>query len=146
MATIPPLEILEAAYPIYFAEWALRPNSGGDGRHRGGLGAIYEIVLREENADVFLFGDRSRWGPPGVCGGDAGMANVFSYESNGKMVMPPLGSKATGIKLRHGQRVRLETPGGGGYGDASLRNEENIANDLRQGYISTSLVVPSESH
>ena len=146
MATIPPLEILEAAYPIYFAEWALRPNSGGDGRHRGGLGAIYEIVLREENADVFLFGDRSRWGPPGVYGGDAGMVNVFSYESNGKMVMPPLGSKATGIKLRHGQRVRLETPGGGGYGDASLRNEENIANDLRQGYVSTSLVVPSESH
>ena len=44
MATIPPLEILEAAYPIYNSEWALRPNSGGEGRYRGGLGAMYEIV------------------------------------------------------------------------------------------------------
>ena len=111
MATIPPLEILEAAYPIYFSEWALRPNSGGEGRYRGGLGAIYEIVLREKDADVFLFGDRSRWGTPGVCGGEEGMVNFFAYEHNGKMVSPPLGSKAIDIKLRRGQRVRLETPG-----------------------------------
>ena len=42
-ATIPPAEILEAAYPVMFTQWALRPDSGGAGRHRGGLGAIYEI-------------------------------------------------------------------------------------------------------
>ncbi len=40
-ATIPPLEILEAAYPVAFTQWALRPDSGGVGKHRGGLGAIY---------------------------------------------------------------------------------------------------------
>jgi N-methylhydantoinase B len=43
MATIPPAEILEASYPIMFRQWALRPDSGGEGTHRGGLGAIYEI-------------------------------------------------------------------------------------------------------
>ena len=43
MATIPPAEILEAAYPVMFTQWALRPDSAGAGRHRGGLGAIYEI-------------------------------------------------------------------------------------------------------
>ena len=144
MATIPPLEILEAAYPIYFSEWALRPNSGGEGRYRGGLGAIYEIVLREKDADVFLFGDRSRWGPPGVCDGEEGMVNFFAYEHNGKMVSPPLGSKAIDIKLRRGQRVRLETPGGGGYGDSALRSERDIANDNLQGYVSSPLIVPTE--
>jgi N-methylhydantoinase B len=47
-ATIPPLEILEAAYPVRFTQWALRPDSGGPGEYRGGLGAIYEIELLEE--------------------------------------------------------------------------------------------------
>ena len=46
-ATIPPLEILEAAYPIRFTQWALRPDSGGPGKHRGGLGAVYEMELLE---------------------------------------------------------------------------------------------------
>ena len=45
MATIPPAEILEAAYPVMFTQWALRPDSAGAGTHRGGVGAIYEIEL-----------------------------------------------------------------------------------------------------
>jgi N-methylhydantoinase B len=49
-ATIPPMEILEAAYPVMFRQWALRPDSGGPGEHRGGLGAVYEIELLEESA------------------------------------------------------------------------------------------------
>ena len=57
-ATIPPLEILEAAYPVRFTEWSLRADSGGDGRHRGGLGAVYEIELLEQDAEVFVFGER----------------------------------------------------------------------------------------
>ena len=57
-ATIPPLEILEAAYPVQFTQWALRPDSGGTGKHRGGLGAVYEIELLEESATAFLFGER----------------------------------------------------------------------------------------
>lgn len=57
-ATIPPLEILEAAYPVRFTQWALRPDSAGDGAHRGGLGAIYEIELLEDGAEAFIFGER----------------------------------------------------------------------------------------
>ncbi len=83
-------------------------------------------------------------GPPGVCGGEEGMVNFFAYEHNGKMVSPPLGSKAIDIKLRRGQRVRLETPGGGGYGDSALRSERDIANDNLQGYVSSPLIVPTE--
>ena len=56
-ATMPPVEILEAAYPVMFTQWALRPDSGGEGAHRGGLGAIYEIeVLDDRGAEVFLLG------------------------------------------------------------------------------------------
>ncbi|MDA8578421.1 hydantoinase B/oxoprolinase family protein [Rhodobacteraceae bacterium] len=140
-ATIPPLEILEAAYPVAFTQWALRPDSGGVGKHRGGLGAIYEIELLEESATVFLFGERGKFPPPGVVGGGAGAMNKFAYQSADEETAfpdktPPLASKITGVKLRRGQRVRLETPGGGGYGNAQDRPEELIRNDLAQGYVS----------
>ncbi len=140
-ATIPPLEILEAAYPVAFTQWALRPDSGGVGKHRGGLGAIYEIELLEESATVFLFGERGKFPPPGVVGGGAGAMNKFAYQSADEETAfpdktPPLASKITGVKLRRGQRVRLETPGGGGYGNAQERPEELIRNDLAQGYVS----------
>ena len=140
-ATIPPLEILEAAYPVAFTQWALRPDSGGVGKHRGGLGAIYEIELLEDSATVFLFGERGKFPPPGVVGGGAGAMNKFTYQSADEETTfpdktPPLASKITGVKLRRGQRVRLETPGGGGYGNAQERPEELIRNDLAQGYVS----------
>lgn len=140
-ATIPPLEILEAAYPVAFTQWALRPDSGGVGKHRGGLGAIYEIELLEESATVFLFGERGKFPPPGVVGGGAGAMNKFAYQSADEETAfpdktPPLASKITGVKLRRGQRIRLETPGGGGYGNAQERPEELIRNDLAQGYVS----------
>ena len=139
--TIQPLEILEAAYPVAFTQWALRPDSGGVGKHRGGLGAIYEIELLEESATVFLFGERGKFPPPGVVGGGAGAMNKFAYQSADEETAfpdktPPLASKITGVKLRRGQRVRLETPGGGGYGNAQERPEELIRNDLAQGYVS----------
>jgi N-methylhydantoinase B len=79
-ATIPPAEILEAAYPVMFRQWALRPDSAGHGAHRGGLGAIYEIELLEEQAEAFLFGERGRFAPQGVAGGQEAAKNQFAYE------------------------------------------------------------------
>ena len=140
-ATIPPLEILEAAYPVAFTQWALRPDSGGAGKHRGGLGAIYEIELLEKSATAFLFGERGKFPPPGVVNGSPGAVNKFYYDSDDDDAInnkksPPLVSKITGIKLRKGQRVRLETPGGGGYGKPADRLQHLIDNDMAQGYIS----------
>jgi N-methylhydantoinase B len=135
-ATIPPLEILEAAYPVMFTQWALRPDSGGPGRHRGGLGAIYEIELLEENADVFLFGERGKFAPPGVLGGRAGALNAFTYEQDDGMHKPPLVSKMVGIRLKRGQRLHLETPGGGGYGAPLERDPEAVVRDVAYGYVS----------
>lgn len=136
-ATIPPLEILEAAYPVRFTQWALREGSGGDGEHRGGLGAIYEIELLEESADVFVFGERGRSAPKGIAGGGEGALNMFRYENNGQWQEPPMASKMVGIKLKRGERVRLQTPGGGGYGDPGKRTAAARDNDLAMGYTTT---------
>ncbi len=134
-ATIPPLEILEAAYPVRFTQWALRPDSGGVGAHRGGCGAVYELELLEEKAEVFLFGERGRYAPPGVAGGSSGALNRFSYQQDDGQHSPPMASKMVGIKLTKGQRLQLETPGGGGYGQAVERDPAAIAEDVRLGYI-----------
>ncbi len=117
-ATIPPVEILESLYPVMFTQWALRPDSGGPGRHRGGLGAIYEIeALADGGADVFLLGERGKYPPFGVNGGGPAALNRFVYETDRGEATPPLVSKITDVKIRRGQKVRLETPGGGGFGD-----------------------------
>jgi N-methylhydantoinase B len=139
MATIPPAEILEAAYPILFTQWALRPDSAGAGLHRGGLGAIYEIeALSPNGADAFLLGERGRFAPFGVNGGGPAALNVFSWQTDAGEVRPPLASKVADAKIRQGQRVRLETPGGGGWGDPLAREDAIVARDVRLGYISAS--------
>ncbi|MBK5927717.1 hydantoinase B/oxoprolinase family protein [Rhodobaculum claviforme] len=134
-ATIPPVEILEAAYPVMFRQWALRPDSAGAGTHRGGLGAIYEIELLEESAQVFLFGERGRYPPRGVAGGGDAALNRFGYENDGIWHRPPLASKMVGIGLKRGERVRLETPGGGGYGPPEARDPVRVARDVALGYL-----------
>ncbi len=135
-ATIPPLEILEAAYPVMFRQWALRADSGGDGEHRGGLGAIYEIEVLEESAEAFLFGERGKFPPKGVAGGGDGACTRFSFDTPDGRGTPPMASKMVGIKLRRGDAVLLETPGGGGYGPAEKRTPEQRARDMALGYVS----------
>lgn len=135
-ATIPPLEILEAAYPVRFTQWALRPDSGGDGKSRGGLGATYEIELLEENAEAFLFGERGKYAPPGVAGGQSGARNVFTYPGEDGPTHPAMVSKIVGVKLARGDRVRIDTPGGGGYGGPEDRSAEARAKDIELGYVS----------
>jgi N-methylhydantoinase B len=136
-ATIPPVEILESLYPIMFTQWALRSDSAGPGRHRGGLGAIYEIeALAEDGAEVFLLGERGKFPPFGVNGGKSAALNRFVYETDRGEATPPLVSKVTDIRISRGQKVRLETPGGGGFGDPLTREPERVARDVRLGYIS----------
>lgn len=135
-ATIPPLEILEAAYPVMFRQWALRPDSAGAGTHSGGLGATYEIELLEEQAEAFLFGERGRFPPQGVAGGANAATNVFSYQQEDGWHHPPMVSKMRGIRLKKGQRVQLMTPGGGGYGPPDKRDPAAVARDVAQGYVS----------
>ena len=136
-ATIPPAEILEAAYPVLFTQWALRPDSGGPGRHRGGLGAIYEIeALSPGGADVALIGERGKFPPFGVGGGGPAAANRFFYDTAEGQKSPVMVTKISDVHIQHGGRVRLESPGGGGFGAASERAPEAVASDVRGGYVS----------
>lgn len=136
-ATMPPVEILEASYPVMFTQWALRPDSAGAGCHRGGLGAIYEIeALGPGGAEVSLLGERGRFAPFGVAGGSAAHLNQFTWDSDDGPQHPPMASKVTGVSIKAGQRVRLETPGGGGWGDPATRRAEMIASDVKRGFVS----------
>ena len=135
-ATMPPAEIFEASYPVMFTQWALRPDSAGAGEHRGGFGAVYELeILSDGGADVSLLGERGRFAPFGVHGGQAGALNTFAWDSTQGQQRPPMASKVTGVKLQRGQRLRLETPGGGGWGDPSKRDPAARARDMEQGLI-----------
>jgi len=134
-ATIPPVEILEAAYPVMFTQWALRPDSAGAGIHRGGLGAIYEIELLTD-ADVALLGERGKAAPFGVAGGASASLNRFAWQTEAGEASPPMVSKITDLHLTAGKRVRLETPGGGGWGSPSQRPVEAVAHDVALGFVS----------
>ena len=136
-ATIPPLEILESAYPVVFRQWALRPDSEGAGEYCGGVGSVYEIeVLEEQGATAFLFGERGRFAPQGIAGGQSAALNVFTYEQEQHWATPPMVSKMCDIPLKQGQAVRLETPGGGGYGLVSERDCAKVAEAVQRGLLS----------
>jgi N-methylhydantoinase B len=136
-ATIPPLEILESLYPIRFTQWALRPDSGGPGKHRGGLGAIYEIApLSDGETEVFLLGERGKFPPFGVNGGKAAALNRFVFRDDNGEHQVPLVTKTTDVKVRRDGIVRLESPGGGGFGDPLQRDVALVARDVRLGYVS----------
>ena len=136
-ATIPPVEILEAANPVMFTQWALRPDSGGAGLHRGGVGAVYEVeALAPGVTEVALLGERGRFAPFGVHGGAPAALNHFAWQTENGWDSPPMASKVAGVTIRQGQRVRLESPGGGGWGDPAQRPVEAIARDIRLGHLS----------
>jgi N-methylhydantoinase B len=136
-ATMPPAEIFEASYPVMFTQWALRPESAGAGKHRGGFGAVYELeVLGDRGADVALLGERGRFAPFGVAGGEPAALNRFVWDSATGPQQAPMASKITGVKLTAGQKLRIETPGGGGWGDAHERDPTAVASDVRNGFIS----------
>jgi N-methylhydantoinase B len=135
-ATIPPAEILESLYPVLFTQWALRPDSGGAGFNRGGLGAIYEIeALAEGATDISLLGERGKFPPFGVNGGKSAALNRFIYQTDSGERTPPMVSKVVDIRIAGGQRLRLETPGGGGFGDPLTRDPVRVARDVNLGYV-----------
>ncbi|MBP1849195.1 hydantoinase B/oxoprolinase family protein [Rhizobium halophytocola] len=126
----PPVEIMEQQYPVLYHRYALREGSGGAGRHRGGFGLDYEIELRRGQATASFVMDHGRFGPPGAIGGGDGAPNAVKVFSGGKTIVPLHLSKAQDIPLEPGDRVRVMTPGGGGYGDPMTRDPQAVAYDV----------------
>jgi N-methylhydantoinase B len=108
-----PAEALEYAYPFRVTRYSLRPSSGGEGEHRGGDGIVRELELLCD-ADVTMLADRRLRGPYGLQGGNDGAPgrNAAIRPDGNEMPIPAKGS----IRLKKGDRVRIESPGGGGWG------------------------------
>jgi N-methylhydantoinase B len=129
-----PLELQESIYPYRYEELALREDSGGAGKHRGGMGfrKRYKIL---SPCKLWLAFDRIECPPWGVLGGKPGKpgrVTVFRKEGG----EPEIYYKTDGIALTPGDEVRIEAGGGGGYGPPAERSREAIALDLRRGYVS----------
>ncbi len=130
-----PIEVMEQYYPVLFEEYSLHEGSGGAGKYRGGFGVNYTIRLRRGEARASMVMDHGRTGPRGVLGGEDGGLNTVLIErdDSGKYIPPHL-SKDQDIAIKVGDRVRVSTPGGGGYGEPSERDAAAIERDIARGY------------
>ena len=127
-----PAEVLETAYPLRVRRYELQPDTGGAGRHRGGLGLRRDIEVLMD-AVCSLLADRQRHAPYGLAGGETG-ATGATYRLDGDDTRR-LAAKST-HDLEAGDVVSLRTPGGGGYGDPTERDAGAVARDLRLGKVS----------
>jgi len=109
-----PAEVLEHAYPVRVQRYAIRRGSGGKGRYNGGDGVIREVELLVD-AQVALLSDRRKIGPYGLQGGGAGQVGKNTLRASKGAKHANIGSK-TNFYARSGSIVRIETPGGGGWG------------------------------
>ncbi len=108
-----PVEALEYAYPFRVRSYSYRPGSGGGGEFRGGDGIIREIELLED-AQVTLLGDRRRFQPYGLSGGEGGaLGRTLLVQQDGTTSTLPAKSS---LHAKRGDLIRIETPGGGGWG------------------------------
>jgi N-methylhydantoinase B len=132
----PPIEVMEQAYPILYRHYALREGSGGAGEHRGGFGLSYEIELLRGEARASFVMDHGRFGPQGALGGDDGAVNTVTVWRSGIPHVPEHLSKEQDIPMKPGDRVSVDTPGGGGYGDPRKRDPALVRRDVEMGYYS----------
>jgi len=128
--TLTPAEILENSVPLRVVRRDLRPDSGGPGKYRGGLGQELAFqVVGERSLQVRVRPDKMRFPAPGICGGQPGATGELLLDGE---PIPPLT-----IQLEPGQELLIRIPGGGGFGAPHERKREAIVADLEAGYVSS---------
>ncbi|WP_435145801.1 hydantoinase B/oxoprolinase family protein [Halobaculum sp. P14] len=132
-----PAEVLETAYPLRVDRYELRPDSGGAGEHRGGLGLRRDIRVRGHTARFSLLADRHVSRPYGLAGGDDGANGAAYLVDDDGDDLEKLAAKHT-RDLGDGDVVSVRTPGGGGYGDPADRDRDAVLRDLRLGKLTAS--------
>ena len=131
----PSVEVTEERFPFFIKCHELRPDSGGAGTWRGGLGAICDLVYEgTEPALLNTAGDGIVVPPFGLFGGDSGLAHHYKIVSNGTERV--LGSKEVGVVINPGDHIICLSSGGGGYGDPQARGEAVREWDIKNGYVS----------
>ena len=111
---------MERRYPVIVWQFSLRPDSGGQGRYTGGNGIIRELEFRRP-VQCSILSERRSYAPYGMDGGEDGTPgrNTWvSHDLEGREIRIGLGGKNS-VPMKRGDRIIIETPGGGGYGSAS---------------------------
>jgi N-methylhydantoinase B len=130
-----PVEAIEMEYPLRVERYGFVEDSGGAGRHRGGLGLRRVITPVGHDCTFNGAGERFRHRPWGVFGGGPGERGRFMHEdAHGKATQ--LENKPSGVRVRAGERVVVETPGAGGYGLPGERDPDAVATDRCSGKFS----------
>jgi N-methylhydantoinase B len=128
------VEVAEARFPLTFEHHEFRADSGGDGQHRGGVGAVLRLrVDIEEPAVANTAGDGVRHAPYGLLGGKDGLPHRYRLLSRGRTRV--LKTKEVGVPVRPRDVFLIESSGGGGYGPASRRSREARQRDLDNGVV-----------
>ena len=131
-------EVVEAQSPLRIESHGLREGSCGDGEFRGGLGLRRDVRILGEVASLSVLGDKNIIPPFGVGGGMGGAGNRFTVIRDGATIEPsPVPGKVGDFPLQAGDVVRMETSGGGGYGDPLARTPQRVLDDVALGYISS---------
>jgi len=133
-ARIAPVEIIESEFPTRLLRFDLIPDSGGAGRHRGGLGLRREY-LNLEDARFSIRSMKHVIPPHGCAGGRDGRAGDIVINPD-QVSAKRLPTRYADYPLRHDDIFRLDTPGGGGFGDPFEREPERVLADVREGYVS----------
>ena len=129
------LEVTEVRFPLFFRRHEFRPDSGGAGQYRGGPGGVVEMVVETaEPATANTAGDGVRHGACGILGGKDGLPHRYTLYS-GDAPPRPIKTKETGITIRPGDVLILESGGGGGWGEPTRRGPAAIAIDLENGFV-----------
>ena len=129
-----PAEAMEMEAPIRLTRVSLRPDSGGAGAFRGGLGVVREYEVLEGEVSFSHRGERHFSAAPGLAGGGEGArAHSVIHRADGSEEVIPSKIVTT---LRKGDRLVVETAGGGGYGDPRQRDRAEVAADIRNGKVS----------
>lgn len=131
------VEVVEAQCPAEVLRYGIREGSCGDGEFRGGCGIRREIRVLAGGASLSVLADKCVIPPSGTAGGFGGASNRFVVVREGDVIAPsPIPGKIGGFELHQGDIVRIETAGGGGYGDPLDRDPARVQQDVRLGVVS----------
>jgi len=134
--TIQSAEALESGMPLHVERSELRCDSGGEGTTRGGLGLHRELRLLEGEARYSVLSDRAVLPPFGVAGAGPAAPVKVSLRRDGAEVDFATPGKVTGVAIRAGDIVVMQSAGGGGYGDPLARDPDRVRDDVMAGYVS----------
>ncbi len=140
-----PVEAIEMEYPLRVERYGFVEDSGGAGRHRGGLGLRRVITPVDHDCTFNGAGERFRHRPWGVFGGAPGASGRFVHvDGDGRE--RTLDNKPSGVKVRSGEQVIVETPGAGGYGPPAERERDAVDADRRSGKFSVAYLSRHYAH